>query len=136
MAAQGIRPTKSRDGRYDTVKVAGNTKIYGGTIVVLEGGYAKPGRSAAGLVALGRATESVDNTGGQNGDKTIVVERSELDVDFLYGNDTTKPVSQADVGKDCFILDDETVTGDGTDRSAAGKVVEVVSSGVWIRFPS
>lgn len=136
MAAQtNIRVTKTREGRFTTQKVAANTKIYGGSIVVLEGGYAKPGRTATGLIAMGRATETVDNTGGAAGAKTITIERSAGMVEYLYANDTGTAVAQADVGGDCYILDDQTVTGDNTGRSVAAEVCEVVPNiGVWIRF--
>ena len=43
-------------------------------------------------------------------------------------------VVQADLGKTCYIVDDETVAKtDGTaTRSAAGKVVGLDSDGVWV----
>lgn len=130
-----VRITKSREGRFTTQKVAANTKIYGGSIVVMEGGYAKPGRSATGLTTIGRATETVDNTGGVAGAKSIVIERSVGSIEFLYMNDTGTAVASTDVGSDCYVLDDQTVTGDNTGRSVAGEVAEVVPQvGVWIRF--
>jgi hypothetical protein len=139
MALSGIRITKPRQGRYATYKVAADVKIWGGALVVLEDGYAKPGYAGVGLIAAGKATETVDNVGGLAGEKSITVERSGGEVEFLYVNDTATPVAQADVGGPCFILDDQTVSGDDTDRSVAGTVCEVIPGtpgSVWIRFPS
>ena len=48
-----------------------------------------------------------------------------------YGSDA---VVQADLGKTCYIYDDETVakTNGSSARSAAGKIVGIDSDGVWV----
>jgi hypothetical protein len=45
-------------------------------------------------------------------------------------------IVQADIGKACFILDDQTVakTDGGATRSRAGIVEGIEGSGVWVRF--
>ena len=45
-------------------------------------------------------------------------------------------ITLADIGKDCFIVDDQTVAktdGAGT-RSRAGRVFDVDADGVWVDF--
>ncbi len=114
------------------VPVAANAVIYQGALVVLEGGYATAGKTATGLVAIGRAEETVDNTGGAAGAKAVRVRRGT----FKFKNDGTDPVGQASLGKTCYIVDDETVAAtDGTaTRSAAGKVLGVEADGVWVEI--
>ena len=45
-------------------------------------------------------------------------------------------VQVPDIGKDCFIVDDQTVakTNGANTRSRAGKVFDVDADGVWVDF--
>lgn len=117
--------------RTFSLPVKANTKIYAGSLVVVDAGYAAPGRTATGLKVVGRAKTTVDNTGGAAGDKTIEVERGV----FKWANSAAGDlIAQADVLNSCFIVDDQTVAktdGTGT-RSAAGTIVQVDSDGVWV----
>jgi hypothetical protein len=134
-ATTTIRITRQREGTYDTLLLEEDAVILGGTIVCLNAaGYAVPGTSATGLIAWGIATESVDNTDGADGAKKVAVETSRGRKDFFFLNDTGTAVAQADVGNDCYVLDNQTVTGDSTGRSVCGIVIEVTSTGVWVRF--
>jgi len=114
------------------VPVAANAVIYQGALVVLEGGYATAGKTATGLVAIGRAEETVDNTGGNAGAKAVRVRRGA----FKFKNDATDPVGQASLGQTCYVVDDETVAAtDGTGtRSPAGKVLGIEADGVWVEI--
>jgi len=107
------------------------TKIYAGGLVVSDAGYAAPGRAATGLIALGIARKDVDNSTGANGDLYADVERGA----FPFNNSASVDlIGQADIGKDCFIVDDNTVAktdGYGT-RSRAGRIVEVTSTEVIV----
>lgn len=128
------RNTPKQAAQQIGVPVATNVKIYAGSLVVANAsGFAAPGSSAATLTALGRAAESVDNTGGANGAKTVRVDRKDA---FKFANLAADPVVQADFGKTCYIVDDQTVakTNGGGARSAAGKIVGVESDGVWVEF--
>lgn len=132
MALSADRNTPMKDGELVNVPVATNTKIYAGALVALNAsGYATPGAVAATLTYLGRAEEQVDNTGGANGAKTVNVRRKKA---FKWKNHGADAIVQADLGKTCFIVDDETVAKtDGTaTRSAAGKVVGLDSDGIWV----
>jgi hypothetical protein len=55
---------------------------------------------------------------------------------FAFANSSTDALDDTDVGSDCFIEDDETVskTNDGGARSRAGKVREIDGNQVWVAF--
>ncbi|MCC5911328.1 MAG: hypothetical protein JJT76_12905 [Clostridiaceae bacterium] len=124
------RNTPRQNADVVVAPVAGNTKIFEGSLVVIDQGNAKPGAEAAGLVAAGRAEEYVDNTGGAAGDKKIRVRRGT----FLFENDAADPVTNAHLLTECYILDDETVTSEGEGRSVAGKVLGLDPEGVWVEI--
>lgn len=132
MALTQDRDTHMQDGLLIPVPLAANVKIFGGAMVTANAtGYATPGATATTLTYLGRAESCVDNTGGANGDKTVLVRRGKA---FLWKNSGLDPVTQASLCKVCYIVDDETVaaTTGGNTRSAAGTVIGVDSSGVWV----
>jgi hypothetical protein len=95
------------------------TNIYAGALCVNDGGVAAPGRTAAGLVPLGVARKRYDNTGGAA--NAIV---GEFDAgDHLFAN--AGDITAVNIGADCFIVDDQTVSLDATGKSRAGKIVDV-----------
>jgi len=113
--------------------VAANAKIYAGALVVLDGGYAAPGSTKTNLVALGRAAEQVDNTGGANGAQSVAVDRGV----FRYANSAAgDALAKSDIGATAYIVDDQTVakTSASNTRSAAGKVWDVDAAGVWVEI--
>lgn len=116
-----------------SLPVKAGVKIYAGSLVVIDAGYAAPARTAVGLIAIGRAEETVDNTTGAAGDESVEVRRGA----YKYKNSAAADlIAQADVGKDCYIVDDETVAKtDGTaTRSKAGKVLSIDSDGVYVEI--
>lgn len=127
------RNTHMKDGELLAVPVAANVKIFAGSLVAASAtGYATPGATATTLTYLGRAEELVDNTGGAAGAKTIQVRRGKA---FKFANLGADAVTQAALGKACYIVDDQTVAatnGTGT-RSAAGIVVGLDTDGVWVQ---
>ncbi len=132
MALSADRNTAMKDGELIGVPVAAGAVIYAGSIVVANAdGYAEKGTAAAGLSYLGRAEERVHNTGGADGSKTVLVRRGKA---FLWKNSATDQVTQASLGKPCYIEDDETVSmsDNGGTRSPAGTVIGVDSDGVWV----
>lgn len=123
-------PMMADGARILVLPVGANKKIYAGALVAVNAGYAEPGYTATGLIAAGRAEESVDNTSGAAGAVSVRVRRGV----FKYKNKTDEAVAQADALKDCYIVDDETVAktnGTGT-RSKAGRVIAADSDGVWV----
>lgn len=126
------RNTPRRDGEAISVPMAANAKIYGGALVVANAaGFAAPGSTAATLTYLGRADEFADNTGGVDGAVSVLVRRKKA---FQFGNSAADPVTQASLGKLCYIVDDNSVakTNGGNTRSAAGIVLGVDQDGVWV----
>lgn len=116
-----------------SLPVKANTKIHAGSLVVIDAGYAAPGRTATGLITLGRAEETVDNTGGNAGDKRVSVRQGVFN--FTNSADADA-IAQAQVGGMSYIVDDQTVAktdGSGA-RSAAGRIVQVDSDGVWVEL--
>jgi hypothetical protein len=121
-----------KDGELISVPVAATKKIYAGSLVAASAtGYATPGAVAATLTYLGRAEEQVDNSAGADGAKAVLVRTGKA---FKFKNSAADAVTQASLGKVCYIVDDETVaaTSDTGARSAAGKVVGVEADGVWV----
>lgn len=110
--------------------VKASVKIFAGSLVVLQAGYAKPGVTGTGLVAAGRAESTVDNSAGSDGDLAVAVRQGV----FIFANGSTS-ITQADVGADCYIVDDQTVhqTSGGGARSVAGRILGVDSQGVHVQ---
>jgi hypothetical protein len=109
-------------------KVKGSTTIYQGSLVVLDSGYACPGRTATGLIAVGRACFTVTNSGSSGDDVTVDIETGT----FKWINASGDPLLAANVGGTAYITDDQTVNVTSTGKSAAGKLIELESDGAWI----
>ena len=132
MALTADRKTPMKDGEIISVPVAASSKVFAGGLTVINAtGYAAPGSVATTLTYLGRAEENVDNSSGVDGDLNVLVRRKKA---FKWKNYASDLIVQADLGKTCYIVDDEQVAKtDGTStRSAAGKVVGFDSDGVWV----
>lgn len=116
------------DGKVRSVPMAANVKIYKGALVVMSGGYAAPGSTALNLIALGRALETVDNTGGAAGAKNIRVERGCFAWNAGPAGDA---ITQANIGQQAYIIDDNTVGltngggGGAATRSGAGRIFDI-----------
>src|SRR5687768_2204718 len=109
--------------------VKANTKIYAGSLVVIDAGYAAPGRTATGLIAVGCAQKTVDNTGGAAGALVIEVRRGTFKWLNSAGGEL---IAQAEVGTMAYIVDDQTVAKVATGRSAAGRILQVDADGVFV----
>lgn len=126
------RNTPMKDGKLIAVPVAANVKIFAGSLVAASAtGLATPGATATTLTYLGRAEEQIDNTGGAASAKSVLVRRNES---FKFANLAADLVTQASLGKVCYIVDDQTValTSAAATRSVAGVVIGVEADGVWI----
>lgn len=134
MALTADRNTPSRAGEEVVLPAAAAKKFYAGSLVARDAsGNATPGAVATTLLGAGRCAEYVDNSGGSAGDKTVRIEKGV----FRFANSASGDlIALADIGTDCYIVDDQTVAktnGTGT-RSVAGKVFDVDSEGVWVKF--
>ena len=130
-ALTSSRNTKARLGEIFGFPVKAATTCFQGSLVVLDAGYAAPGRVATGLIAVGMALETVAAVAA--GDASVRAERGV----FKFANSTAGDlIAQANVGADCYIVDDQTValTNGGATRSRAGKVSAVDADGVWVQI--
>ncbi|KEH07073.1 hypothetical protein GY14_30200 [Delftia tsuruhatensis] len=128
------RNTLSRNGEQAEPPVAANARIFAGALVAINAaGLAVPGSTALGLKGAGVAERRADNTGGTSG--AIRVRLSRRPAQFA-NSAAADAITLADLGADCFIVDDQTVAktdGTGT-RSRAGRVYDVDADGVWVDF--
>lgn len=128
------RGTKSRDGKTFSRAIAANVKIYQGALVCLTAaGYATPGAVATTLIADGMALATVDNSVGAAGALSVEVEKGVFQFKNSAAGDA---ITIAELGDDCYVVDDETVakTNGGATRSIAGKIVDLDAQGVWVRI--
>lgn len=127
------RNTPMKNTDLISVPMKAGVKIFAGSIVVADvTGYAKPGSADPKLIYLGRADEYMDNTAGVNGAVSVLVRRNAA---FKFENSAADPVTIASIGRDCYILDDQTVArtnGAGAALSPAGIVLGVDVDGVWV----
>lgn len=126
--------TPERDGKTFAFAVAANVRIFAGALVMLTAaGLATPGAVATTLKPGGRARCEADNTGGAASAITVEIEKGV----FRFNNSAAADaIAAADIGANCFVVDDETVakTNGGATRSVAGRIVDVDPQGVWVKF--
>jgi hypothetical protein len=135
-ALSAIRDTEKLDSSLNTLHgfpQKASTKAWFGALMVLSAGYAAPGTTATGLVAIGRCRKTSDNSSGANGDQNVQVEAGTFKWDNSSAGDL---IAQADVGAQCYIVDDHTVakTNGSITRSVAGIIQAVdADGGVWVQ---
>jgi len=123
------RDTDRREGDFYEYDVVASDIIYKGSIVLLDAsGDAEPGSSAASLIAGGRAEETVDNSSGSAGDKTVRVRKGV----FKWANSGTNTIDATDIGDPAYVEDDQTVGNLSTSQSSIGTIRAVDSDGVWV----
>ncbi|MCB5204246.1 hypothetical protein LH464_17405 [Neorhizobium sp. T786] len=127
--SQARQPTEI-EGVYSQAPMKGATTILQGAIVAVEAGLAVPGKTALALVVLGVAPTTIKNTGA-DGAVMVAAKRGT----FKFFNLGADAITAGDVGKDAFLVDDQTVAkSNGTNtRSVAGKIIQVDSDGVFVR---
>lgn len=142
MAMNQPRKVQERGAQKHGHPVLADAVIHQGALVVLAAGWAVAARAgqgadnaakaadAATLQAVGIAEESVKG-GAVNGDVRVTT-RSGC---FLFDNLVGDAVTRADIGKPCFVADDETVarTSPNNTRPRAGIVDDLEDAGVWVR---
>src|SRR5688572_29036788 len=111
-----------------TVPIRANVKIFKGALVAIDSsGNAMPaGLLVGGTVrCVGVASATCDNTGGAAGAMKVEVTVGV----FKFVNHGADLVTNASVGTDCFVVDDQTValTNGTSTRAPAGKVQSVDS---------
>lgn len=112
-ALTGPRKTASCAGNFIAIPIAAGETIYQGALVAINSnGEAVPASASENLTAAGCAINITS-------DGIVTAERG----CWFFENDTASPVTQALVGKPCYMLDDQTVTASPTGSSIAGKVL-------------
>lgn len=134
MTAQAAdRPIVRRPGETFSFPVAAGVTCFQGGIAVLDSsGNVKPAVVATGLIPAGIFTAQVDNSTGSAGDVTATV----MPGTFRFANSgSSDEITKAEIGDTCYVVDDQTVakTNGSSTRSAAGQIVDVDTSGVWVR---
>jgi len=120
------RNTMHTEGVELDFPVAASTTIYGGSLVAVDAnGYLNPGADTAGLIFEGVAMEQADNSSGSAGDLSCTVRRRGL---FLVTLGTA--ITQANVGDNVFLVDDQTVdlAANVTNAIFCGVIAKYVSS--------
>jgi hypothetical protein len=132
LTADRLTPERSGDTRG--IPAAAAAVFHAGAMVAINAaGTAVPMSEALNLKGVGRAEKPVDNSAGAAGAELVTVRRGI----FRYNNSAaTDAITQADIGADCYGVDDQTVakTSDTNTRSIAGKVFDVDAQGVWVEF--
>lgn len=134
VAMTQARQVKSRMNEIFSRPVGAGQKIFQGAMVCMAAGVAVKGSTALNLIADGIARETVDNTAGAAGAARIEVHAGLTHI--LANSAAGDLIVAADIGADCFIVDDQTVakTNGGGTRSRAGKVMDVDAQGVHVRI--
>lgn len=127
------RDTKQRSGAVFSRGVAAAAVVHAGSMVALNAaGDLVPFGVATTLKADGVAQESVTGS-AVAGAVPCIVERGVFRFDNSAAGDL---ITKADIGTDCFGVDDQTVakTSGSATRSIAGRIESVDALGVWVRF--
>lgn len=128
------RNTRRSDGNQVAPPVAATTRIWGGAIVCVNAaGFAVPGATSTTLKAVGVSEHRADNSAGVAGAIRV---RCRKGPHRFANSAAADAITLADVGSDCFIVDDQTVakTNGSNTRSVAGKIFDVDADGVWVDF--
>ena len=130
VALTADRQTPYRDGDLVEFMVAASAKIFAGSMVSLDGGYAKAMVKEVGKIFAGRAEEFVDNSSGAAGAKSVLVRRNAA---FKWANASgANAIAQADVGNKAYAIDDQTVTDTSAGATEVGVILQVDSDGIWV----
>lgn len=120
------RVLQKSDGVELDFPMAASEKIFGGALACVNAaGYALEGSDTAGLIFQGIAMSQEDNSSGGNGDKSVVLRRRGL---ALVNMGTA--ISQANVGDNVFLVDDQTVdlTANVTNHIFCGVIAKYVTT--------
>ncbi len=121
--------TKKGQGRHGYRPVDGGSVIYYGALIALNAaGFVVPADDAAGLVVIGVAEQTVDNSDGSDGDVSVKYVTG-VEVEFTNAGGT---IEQADMY--AFAEDDDAVTdyGGSTNKNFVGPVTSFTSTKAWV----
>lgn len=123
MAVTQARNTPQKKTDTLALKMASGETVYEGAKVCMNSsGYAINAVKATGNVFMGVAAETVDNSAGGDGDKTVKVFRK-------YAHEfASAGLTQADLGKKVYLSDNETVGLSVSYDIYVGNIMEVISA--------
>lgn len=116
------RDTPRREG-FSAVFTAGADLYQGGMVAMDATGKAVPATDS-GTDVIGMATCLA-----QNGESVEVARGV-----YCFSNSPSDALTVADVGKPCFVVDDQTVKKTKGASPVAGMVFDVDSTGVWVKI--
>jgi len=121
-----------RNGTKFEHPVAASVKTLIGAIAALDGSHNLVlATDAASRRVVGVFAEEQDNTSGSAGDLRCDVETGCI----LLANSGTNAVTDAHIGRVCYVEDNETVASTaGTNSVVAGIVAKVETAGVWVHM--
>ena len=123
MATTTERKITRSDSDKGSAPVAASDKIPGGTLVFSSAtGYAESGIAAGVNKLLGVAHNTADNSSGSDGDETSEFWRRGQ-FEFAIA-----AVTQADVNKKVYAVDNDTVSLTSTNQTYVGTISEIVSA--------
>ncbi|HEU4408118.1 MAG TPA: hypothetical protein VFS43_22845 [Polyangiaceae bacterium] len=135
--AAGRKPPRLNDIDFhkQAVPVAANTTIFQGAMVdkAATGGMAKPGAANTTDKCLGVAQSTVVNGAVAGANKVVLA----YGVWKMRNSSAGDLITEADIGNDCFLVDDETVarTNGTNTRHVAGEVYKLdADGGVFVHF--
>lgn len=140
--------TRDRPGGFKNVTrdkrpLGANVKAIKGTAAVVDTraasptrGYVIPATAAEDLVAIGRFTETVDNTGGANGALRVGVEYTREFKCLRWNNSVVNPITVVHRGSLAYFEDNQTVGNDATGRSSAGRIYDLEDGQVLVEVMS
>lgn len=130
LAADRKNNSKTTGPHSSSGPLAASTTLYAnGLVAVNTAGYLVPAAATAGLRVVGVATRQTINSGAAGAKDAQWAQGV-----YCFANDATYPVSQADVGRVCYVKDDQTVQDErGSSTVAAGIVFQYESSSkIWV----
>jgi len=125
LATERFRGGKNETWKHKQFTLAAGTKAYKGGRAAFDlasSGFTKvvPATSNANLMAIGIFDETVDATAAA---KLVQVDlEREIVLEWWANATSTDAVAATDVGKLCYMFDDQTVTITSTGRSVSGRV--------------
>ena len=133
-ALTAARSTPEKVGAHRAIPLLANAIAYQGAMVqIAASGFGVAAAATAANVTVGVAIETVDNTGGANGAKSVEAKRGIFRMKNSASGDL---IARTEIGKTVYVVDDQTVakTDDSAARPAAGKCFDVDAQGVWVEF--
>jgi hypothetical protein len=118
----------------DDALIAASTTCFNGTLIATNAsGELRPAADVAGLAVVGVAPIKLVNASGVAA-KAFPPARIRAGV-FKFGTTGGSAITAADIGRNCFVLDDQTVVkAAGTTNSIVAGKVEAIDpdGGIWV----